>query len=136
MSKVNNYKANCSCGKIEVSMLGAPKVRGFCHCEDCRELLNVPYHSVNAWEKDNVSIKNGVEHIRKFQHPTLTMTKYYCSECGDIIYNSNAMDWKVFSQLFIAKSYGGELPNELHSTSHFFYDRRIIDVDDELPKHN
>ena len=136
MSNTKNYRANCTCGKVEISMQGTPKVRGFCHCEDCRELLNVPYHSVNAWEQDKVTTKKGGEYIREFKHPNLKMKKYYCSECGDIIYNSNAMDWRVFSQLIIGKYYGGNLPKELHSESHFFYDRRIIDVDDDLPKHS
>ena len=136
MSNGKNFRANCTCGKIEISMQGKPKVRGFCHCEDCRELLNVPYHSVNAWEQGKVLINKGGEYIREFQHPNLKMKKFYCSECGDIIYNSNAMDWRVFSQLLISKSYGGNLPKELHSESHFFYGRRIIDVDDDLPKHS
>ena len=130
------FSAHCSCSKIKVSMQGLPKVRGFCHCEDCRELLNVPYHSVNAWEHNKVSVDHGSEFIIEYQHPHLQMKKYYCRECGDVIYNSNAMDWRVFSQLFIAKSYHGVLPSELHSKSHFFYGRRIIDVDDSLPKHD
>ena len=136
MSNVNNYRANCSCGKVEVAMKGAPKVKGFCHCEDCRELLNVPYHSVNAWEQDRVAISKGDEFIREFKHPSLEMRKYYCSECGDTIFNSNAMNWRVFSQLLIAKTYHGKLPKELHSESHFYYDSRVIDVDDNLPKHS
>ena len=134
MSSDKNFKATCSCGKIEVSMQGVPKVRGFCHCEDCRELLNIPYHSVNAWDNEKVSIVNGSEYLKEYQHPQLEMKRFYCSECGDTLFNSNAMDWRVFSQLLIRRTYNGELPVELHSQSHFFYDRRIIDVDDDLPK--
>ena len=136
MSKAENHKANCTCGSIEISMLGNPKVTGFCHCEDCRELLNIPYHSVNAWEKDKVAIEKGDEFIREFQHPHLKMIKFYCSKCGDVIFNTNAMDWRVFYQLFICKSYGGALPKDLNSKFHFFYNRRIFDVNDDLPKHN
>ena len=136
MTNIKKYNASCSCGNIEISMEGTPRVRGFCHCEDCRELLNVPYHSVNAWDNNKVKILTGSEFIREYQHPNLKMKKFYCSECGGSIYNSNAMDWRVFSQLLISKSYNGNLPIELRSESHFFYDRRIIDVDDILPKHS
>ena len=115
-------------------MQGEPRVRGFCHCEDCRELLNIPYHSVDAWDKEKVSIKAGAEELKAYQHPKLRMKKFICNSCGDIVFNSNAMDWRIFSQLFIRKSYGGELPSELESKSHFFYGQRIIDINDELPK--
>ena len=136
MNTNQNYSAICSCGRVRLSMQGAPKVRGFCHCEDCRDLLNVPYHSVNAWEQDKVNVNHGSEFILEYQHPHLKMKKYYCSACGDVIYNSNAMNWRVFSQLFIAKSYCGTLPKDLYSESHFFYGRRIVDVDDSLTKHD
>jgi hypothetical protein len=115
-------------------MQGNPKVKGYCHCEDCRELLNIPYHSVNAWDHDKVTIVEGQELIHEYQHPTLKMKKFFCKSCGDVIFNSNGMDWRVFSQLLIAKSYDNKLPEELKSKSHFYYDRRIIDVNDDLPK--
>ena len=134
MTDEQNYSAQCSCSEIEVTMDGPPKVRGFCHCEDCRELLNLPYHSVNAWEKDKVEVKKGAQSLLEYQHPRLNMKKLFCKACGDVVYNTNGMDWRVFSQLLMRKSYGGTLPDSLTSKSHFFYARRIIDVDDGLPK--
>jgi hypothetical protein len=38
------------------------------------------------------------------------------------------------SQLLIRKCNHDNLPVALQSDAHFFYDRRIIDVDDGLPK--
>jgi hypothetical protein len=131
---MGQYQVKCTCGAVQIEMQGDPKVRGFCHCEDCRELLNVPYHSVDAWENEKVKVVSGKEEINIFQHPRLNMKRFSCKNCGEIIFNSNGMDWRVFSQLFIAKSYEGKLPEELNSKSHFFYGRRIIDVNDELPK--
>lgn len=45
------------------------------------------------------------------------------------------MDWRIVSQLLISKCYGGNLPEALHSKMHFFYGSRIVDIDDQLPKH-
>lgn len=131
---MSNYKASCTCGSVEVEMTGAPKVRGICHCGDCRELLNTPYHSVNAWEKEFVKVTKGLDNIQEYQHPNLRMKKYTCKNCGDVIFNSNGMDWRVFSQFFIAKSYGGKLPDDLKPKGHFFYGRRIVNIDDDLLK--
>ena len=129
------YRVHCDCGSIEVEMTGAPIVHAYCHCEDCRDLLDVPYHSVTAWDPDNVSILSGAEHAVQYQHPTLDMTRIFCNQCGETLYNTNAMGWKLVSQLLIRKCYNGELPEEFQSNAHFYYDRRIIDIDDKIPKH-
>ena len=62
------------------------------------------------------------------------MKRFYCGKCGETLCNSNAADWRVVSQLLIRKNYGGELPEALRSKMHFFYGRRIVDIDDDLPK--
>ena len=71
----NQYHVACDCGAVNATLSGEPRVRGFCHCEDCRELLTVPYHSVNAWQKEQVTVIEGVEALREFQHPTKRMKR-------------------------------------------------------------
>jgi len=128
-----NYGLSCTCGAVRFRACGQPKVRGFCHCSDCRELLDVPYHCVCAWEKDAIDVTDGESQIAEYRLPTKRMTRYFCRNCGETVFNSNAMDWRVVSQQLISRSLG-ELPPELRSQSHFFYSRRIVTIDDELPK--
>ncbi|MDX1359668.1 MAG: GFA family protein, partial [Clostridia bacterium] len=97
------YRVECSCGAVRLSMTGTPKVRAHCHCEDCRDLLNIPYHSVVAWEAADLKVELGEENTAVFNHPTLKMTRVFCTKCGDTLYNTNAMDWKVTSQHLIRK---------------------------------
>lgn len=130
----DHYQVECDCASIRLTLNGEPRVRGFCHCEDCRELLKIPYHSVTAWEQGQVTVEQGEDRLVAFQHPTKRMQRFYCAECGETLFNSNAMDWRVVSQLLIRKNYGGELPAALQPKMHFFYGRRIVDIDDDLPK--
>lgn len=130
----NSYQVHCDCGSIEVEMREAPRVHAFCHCEDCRDLLDVPYHSVVAWDAENVNITAGEAHAVEYKHPKLEMTRVFCKHCGETVYNSNAMGWRLVSQLLISKCNAGKLPTELQSNAHFFYERRIIDINDALPK--
>lgn len=130
----DSYDISCDCGAIEMRLNGAPRVQGHCHCQSCRTLLNTPYHSVTAWNPDQVEMTKGADDLELFQHPDLQMKKVYCSKCGEVMFNTNAMDWRVVSQHLIAKNNNGQLPAELASKSHFFYGARIVDVDDELPK--
>lgn len=129
------YQIQCECGDTKLTLTGAPRVKGFCHCEDCRDLLNVPFHSVTAWNKEQVETICGETNISEYQHPTLEMKRVFCKKCGETLYNTNAMDWRVVSQLLISKCNDNTLPDELQSDSHFFYARRVVDIDDNLPKH-
>ena len=129
-----DYQLCCDCGSVQLSMTGNPRVHAYCHCSDCRELLDVPYHSIVAWDADRVDITSGSEHTGVYQHPTLEMTRVFCKRCGETLYNTNAMGWKLVSQLLISKRNDGELPAEFQSNAHFFYDRRIVDIADHIPK--
>lgn len=127
-------KVQCDCGSVALEMTGAPKVHAFCHCEDCRALLDVPYHSIAAWDADNVRITSGAEHAIEYKFPTLEMTRVFCKHCGEVLYNTNAAGWRLVSQLLIRKCNNDELPAGFESNAHFFYDRRIVDIGDQLPK--
>ena len=130
---MSHYELACDCGSVKIEMEGEPRVRGTCHCGDCRTLLQTPYHAVNAWLPDQLTVTKGQDNLVEFQHPDLTMKRVYCQSCGETLYNTNAMDWKVVSQFLVLKTYG-DIPEALRSQSHFFYDRRVVDVDDDLPK--
>lgn len=132
MSK--EYQVHCDCNSVSLTMSGEPKVHAFCHCEDCRNLLDVPYHSVTAWDPHSVKITIGEEHTVEYKYPSLEMTRVFCKHCGEVLYNTNAMGWKLVSQLLISKCNHDQLPEELQSNAHFYYDRRIINIDDQLQK--
>lgn len=130
---MNTYEISCECGAVKLKLEGTPRVRGTCHCGDCRELLNVPFHMVNAWLPEQVTVTAGQDRLGFHQHPTLRMQRVQCGNCGETVYNTNGAGWMVVSQLLVSKCLG-DIPPELRSQSHFFYDRRIIDIDDGLPK--
>ena len=130
----DQFHIECDCGSVKMTLHGEPIVRGICHCEDCRELLKIPYHSVTAWEKTQATIDQGADALVEFKHPTKRMSRFYCKNCGETMFNSNAKDWRVVSQLLIRKCYGGTLPEPLQPKLHFFYASRIVDIDDSLPK--
>ena len=132
---MSDYTVHCECGEVQVTLAGSPIVHATCHCTDCRELLDIPYHAVTAWKPEAVAVARGAEHITAYQHPRLSMQRHFCSHCGEVLFNTNGMDWRVVSQLLLAKCNDGELPAELRSDKHFFYEQRVVDVQDDLPKY-
>jgi hypothetical protein len=97
-------------------------------------VAGIPFHAVTAWEPEQAVVNDGEENLQSFQHPGKRMQRIYCSTCGETLYNTNAMNWRVVSQWLIRKCYDNSLPEALASRSHFFYARRIVDIDDDLPK--
>lgn len=130
----DTLSVHCDCEAVEISMSGAPKGHAFCHCEDCRDLLQVPYHSVLAWEPEQVSVTKGRSLLTSFQHPSKRMKRVFCQQCAEVMFNTNAMGWKLISQILVLKSNDYQLPTSYQPNRHFFYDRRIVSIDDDLPK--
>ncbi len=128
------YRVQCDCASVGLPLTGEPVVRGFCHCEDCRSLLKIPYHSINAWEQDGFSVEAGEALLAEYPHPTLDMKRLFCAKCGETLFNTNKMGWRVVSRSLIRKCYENTLPEALPSQSHFYYGRRMVDVDDDFPK--
>ena len=46
----------------------------------------------------------------------------------------NIVDIKIKLRDYTKEDYD-KLPEEFQSNAHFFYDRRIVDIDDQIPKH-
>jgi hypothetical protein len=124
----------CDCGSVIASTNNRVVTTGYCHCEDCREIRQTPFFPVVAWEGDDLNIVKGSEHLETFQHPKKRMKRVFCKHCGETVFSTNAMGWKIVSQPLIAKSNNGKLPAEYQSQAHFFYSHRIIDINDNLPK--
>jgi hypothetical protein len=70
----------------------------------------------------------------EYKYPTPEMDRVSRKHCGETLYNTNALGWRLVSQLLIRKCGDDHLPEEFLSTAHFYYDRRIVDIDDQLPK--
>jgi len=98
-------------------------------------LLNVPYHVVTAWHSKDVTITKGKDRLAEYQHPELDMKRVFCAHCGEVLFNTNSMGWWIVSRWLIAKCNDAVLSPELCSDKHFFYEQRVIDIDDALPKY-
>jgi len=42
MKESQEIQAHCQCGAIEIKIQNTPIVHATCHCEDCRDLLDIP----------------------------------------------------------------------------------------------
>ena len=124
----------CDCGVTALNLSGTPMARGICHCTSCRALYNAAFHAGAVWQEDAVSVIQGKATIRQYKYPGKELRRYWCGECGAIVFNTNRFGYVVIPQSLLRKAHGGDLPPNLAPQMHLFYASRIVDIDDSLPK--
>tara|TARA_B100000700_G_scaffold158836_1_gene176040 strand:- start:85 stop:552 length:468 start_codon:yes stop_codon:yes gene_type:complete len=122
------YHGTCYCGTVEVVVTGPPTASGFCHCHSCRKWHSAPINAFSIWPKDKVEITGDL--IVSNKDPV--SERMTCSKCGGCLANGKPTlnMVAVYSQT-LADSGFKYVPD-----FHIFYDERVIDIADGLPKFN
>ena len=131
----NNLNGHCSCGEVKFNVSGKPILRAFCHCTICQAYNNAPYADITLFRSSDVVMpqKRSVE-FNSYKFPPIVQ-RGKCVSCGKaaveylnvfpmpkiIIVPSHNIDDKAF------------VPD---ASFHVFYDKRVSDIQDELPKYN
>ena len=132
---MTDYQLSCDCGAVTIATSGRRLGSGYCHCLECRELLNQPFNAMAVYAPENLTVTKGADHLGVYRHPTRHMTRAYCKECATHLYNTNNADMKLVQRELFRKNNGGVLPADLEPKIHFFYSERVTDIDDNLPKY-
>lgn len=124
----------CACGKVGYAIKGEPMFRAFCHCLTCQQYNQADHADVIVMRAKDVAV-TGADHIafKSYQNPPI-VKRGKCSACDGVAVETVRLP--LIGDLTI-------LPAQtLHSAErmpkpafHMFYNRRIKDIADDLPKH-
>jgi hypothetical protein len=90
---MDEIKATCCCGNVELSFsLPVTKVVQ-CHCESCRKMNGSDYSTWIAINNDQFSVDDGNEYIKEFRLNNLS-SKSFCSTCGTGVFGINGKHFK------------------------------------------
>ncbi len=122
------HKGSCYCGAVQVTVQGPPAAAAYCHCLECRKWHSAPINAFSIWPKANVTI-NG---------PTTTSTVsegcggVSCGTCGGCFaYLKPTLVLTVIYPMTLA---GPDGTFEFEPAFHIFYEERVMNVNDGLPK--
>ncbi len=131
----NQQNCQCSCGVAQYNVHGEPMLRGFCHCTICQEFNQASYADMTIFRaKDVIMPKEGTVEFATYRSPP-AVQRGKCKTCGNpavefvripslpkiiIVPSKNILD-KAF------------IPEP---SLHMFYNSRVADVDDNLPKYS
>jgi hypothetical protein len=137
-SFIEKYSARCQCNTVRYQVRADPVDAKICHCRDCQVLHGAPMQWAAIFHKRDVRFVCGVEHLR-FYNSTLDRPervlpcKVSCVLCGTPIADEGRNMWLAFPTLF---DFGmpPRVPEAFQPSCHIFYEMRLMDVQDGLPK--
>lgn len=125
-------KASCFCGAIRLCVDAAqkPAAVSVCHCQTCRRLtgspmlanLVLPSSALTVTPADTASLVS----LATSKH----VSRHRCNSCHSPIYATLGKKVVVPLSLF-----SPPLPESWQPQHHLYYDRRVLDIGDDLPKY-
>lgn len=127
------FKGSCFCQKVKFECSGALKSCIHCHCSTCQRLAGAPFATVALFEK--FSLTEGAEHLGKLATSD-KLARYSCKECFAPVHNEIAGFGSGVPISNFERDAAGKLvaADVLKPMAHIFYENRLFDVHDALPK--
>lgn len=121
----------CLCGANQFQLKGSPAAKAYCHCQTCRDMYGGDLLSATAWSSDQlIWVKQA---SGTFKHPAKSITRHFCTFCGETLFGINRLGMTVIPNTLLVRN--GCFPNDYSPAFHLFYEQRVINVEDDLPKY-
>ena len=127
-------ECTCSCGATSYRTLGMPLFRFFCHCTLCQRFNDAPFADIVVFRAEDVVLPSPGSVIFDTYRPPPNVQRGKCATCGQPAVS-------VFATRFLPRlvtvprpmfTSDAELPSPM---GHGFYDTRVSDAKDSLPKY-
>jgi len=70
---------SCCCGSIEMELMGEPKMRTVCHCDDCQKATGMACVATAFYDANMVKITKGKSDMTEFK--LKSMPRMFCKNC-------------------------------------------------------
>ncbi len=130
---MNPTDCSCTCGATTFRTRAAPRFRMLCHCTLCQRFNDAPFADVLIYRARDVEMPPGTVEFTTLKPPP-NVQRGKCASCG-------APAIETFHAPLLPKL--TMVPRAMHPAkaalpepiAHFFYNTRIEDAADGLPKH-
>jgi hypothetical protein len=128
-----NQDCACLCGASRFSVDGDPIGRFFCHCTICRKAYGKPFADVTYFRAESVTLPNSRAIEFRRHRPPPAMRRGACAKCGNPVVSLLGFPRSLALAFVPSQNFpqAAELPAP---DAHIFYDRRVGDIADAVPK--
>lgn len=141
---MTEYKGACFCKAVTFRIKGEPLFTQYCHCNKCREIAarsnrdadKIGYNFTAAYLTSMFTITCGEDQLETVARNTSNLL--LCKHCGSLIYGiSQDHDKQAGIGINInnIEFPNGVVPKTFNPDKHIWYQARIKDADDDLPKY-
>jgi hypothetical protein len=123
----------CLCGASHFTAHGDPIGRFFCHCSICQKVYGKPFADVTYfWANSVTLLDNQPIAFRRHRAPP-AMRRGTCAKCGNPVVSLLGFPRSLALAFIPSQNFpeAGDLPAP---HAHIFYDRRVADISDGVPK--
>ena len=138
------YKGQCYCGSIHFEVKGDPLFTQHCHCRKCRTIASdsenpldkVGYSFTAAYLAENFKVTEGEDKLISIVRNNSCL--YLCPQCRALIYGMSEDPDKQDGIGINVNNFqlAEDIPAGFRPVRHIWYQNRIVDINDELPKFN
>jgi hypothetical protein len=123
----------CLCGASRFAVHGRPIGRFFCHCTICRKAYGKPFADVTYFWAKSVTLSDDRAIEFRRHRPPPAMRRGTCAKCGNPVVNLLGFPRSLALAFVPSQNFpqAAELPAP---DAHIFYDRRVGDIADAVPK--
>lgn len=125
--------AQCRCGAVSLEIYSPPKFRVICHCSICQSFNDAPFGDILVFSARNVAQADpGSIHFKRWRSPP-SVRRGRCARCDHAaleLFNAGPL---ANLAMIPTANVTLDAPDPF---GHIFYESRVADVDDALPKHH
>lgn len=131
-SEFTPQDGSCSCYSNTYTINHAPIARFICHCTICQDYIGKAYNDVTVLLKSDISeLEIDKTRFRRWKLPP-NISRGLCKYC-----HKPSIEMAVGGNLVLVPTDNYPDIDALPQPSmHLFYNRRVEDMDDDLPKYN
>jgi hypothetical protein len=125
---------SCNCGTFSFETTKAPVARFVCHCLFCQDFTGEAFSDVSVLMAPHIAIKGTGELTHKTYRPPPHLNRARCGRCGKPAMET--MGSGSTQLVFVPSKSFVKQPLLPPVRLHVFYNRRVADAADELPKYS
>ena len=128
-----NQDCACLCGASRFTVQGDPIGRFFCHCTICQKAYGKPFADVTHFRAVSVALPdNQPVEFRRHRGPP-ALRRGACAKCGNPVVGFLGFP-RAMALAFVPSQNFPRSAGLPAAGAHIFYDRRVADIEDDLPK--